>query len=505
MDLLWGHRKMLAASGLIAAVSAGITLRVMTGHFNISMGVVDRAPQCSHWSVLRCSQLLGVPVSMDDLLRRMPPEEIGHSLLQVSRVLHSLGIYTEGRHETWKKLMEYEMPCIAHLNQPDHYVTISSIDPNGRFVHTFDGDGRRTRWSQERFRKRWSGTVLCVTGVRDRTGANANSPRVRFDHLLLDKGEVAAAGKPVEFDFPFRNDGGSDLIIEDVQVSCGCVEAERPDSAIAPGETANLKLVYTVEHAAGIFSRSAVVHTNDPNSPDVLISMTGFCRVDVKVVPPRLTLRDVIVNRQFSTYLFLHYSGESKNVHVEIDDSKLIGAVVKKHLWREIDKWAADKHAERYLQLATSTREHTQLLELVMQASGDVGGVVRGSIEVQTDVPGFEEIVVPVVGNLEAPVKAFPRTIVLDAKSPILRTRLVSLTGEPFRIRSVTGSPDDLLCRFEEAIVKETTLELRSEGCHALEAAPSEILVNLELPGTGECFALALNTVARSLATSGAR
>ncbi|MDR1493650.1 MAG: hypothetical protein LBT05_13150 [Planctomycetaceae bacterium] len=39
--------------------------------------------QCAHWSVFRSCQLLGVPVGMDYLIKKLPYQEQGHSMLQM--------------------------------------------------------------------------------------------------------------------------------------------------------------------------------------------------------------------------------------------------------------------------------------------------------------------------------------------------------------------------------------------------------------------------------------
>ena len=107
--------------------------------------------QCAHWSILRCSQLLGVPVSMDYLTRRLPYREKGHSMLHVSKVLREIGFETEGRRETLHSLQNQTFPCVVHLTNPDHYVVVSAID--NQYVHVFDGDGHRIARDRVNFEK----------------------------------------------------------------------------------------------------------------------------------------------------------------------------------------------------------------------------------------------------------------------------------------------------------------------------------------------------------------
>jgi hypothetical protein len=178
------------------------------------------------------------------------------------------------------------------LQNPDHYIVISGIEPKQGYVHVFDFDGNRTRQKRETFEKRWTGYTLHIE--KDKSFFNSkiddSIPRAVFDHLILDKGDIPAVGEPIEFVFPVSNTGTANLVIEDVKVNCGCLKSEKPEHPIPPGKSDVVKLFYSIEPKRGVFTQTAAIKTNDPKHPVVVISACGFTGVDVRIERRRESL-----------------------------------------------------------------------------------------------------------------------------------------------------------------------------------------------------------------------
>jgi hypothetical protein len=73
------------------------------------------------------------------------------------------------------------------------------------------------------------------------------------------------------------------------------LRVERPDAPIPPGEKSAIKLVYRpqVTESAG-FDYTAVVTTNDPKNRQISLNAGGI--VDLKVIPARMELGDVVLD-----------------------------------------------------------------------------------------------------------------------------------------------------------------------------------------------------------------
>jgi hypothetical protein len=127
----------------------------------------------------------------------------------------------------------------------------------------------------------WAGAVLVASLPRG--AAAENKPSVEIPRMRQDFGEVFERAK-YEYSFVVRNRGTADLVIEDVKPGCGCTVAKF-DKVIPPGGEGKIELVLDGERVNGEFSKTAVVKTNDPEHPELTITIAGKEIPFLNVVP----------------------------------------------------------------------------------------------------------------------------------------------------------------------------------------------------------------------------
>ncbi|MCL2118860.1 MAG: DUF1573 domain-containing protein [Planctomycetaceae bacterium] len=287
--------------------------------------IIRTQPQCAHWSIMKCCQLNGVSIAMSFLLEKLPPSPSGHSLLQISEVLREIGFETEGRIESESTFHSLSFPLIAHLTNPDHFVTIASAD--NKVVHVFDGNGRRVVIDLPSFFEQWGGAVLLVTKPKGNSSLPPflprlpSTPRIQFDSLLLDLGTVSAIGEPVPFEFTFRNFGDSDLIIEDVQPDCSCIKSEKPENAISPNGKGIIMLFYNVKPQKGSFSHNVIVKSNDPNQPIIPLVASGWSGVELITEPSNIYLSDLVQGQETKFRCLVKHTGDRAGLSMDIEEA----------------------------------------------------------------------------------------------------------------------------------------------------------------------------------------
>ena len=81
-----------------------------------------------------------------------------------------------------------------------------------------------------------------------------------FETEVIDYGSISqdAEGKRI---FTFKNTGSSPIIIKSVKGSCGCTVPSKPKTAILPGETNEISVVYDT-HRIGGFSKTITIISN---------------------------------------------------------------------------------------------------------------------------------------------------------------------------------------------------------------------------------------------------
>ncbi len=92
-----------------------------------------------------------------------------------------------------------------------------------------------------------------------------NLPKFQFVTTEHDFGKIID-GVKVAYKFKFTNVGGADLIIAQVQTTCGCTVSRFPKEAIKPGKSAFIELTFDSSNRHGFNHKSAsVVANTQPN------------------------------------------------------------------------------------------------------------------------------------------------------------------------------------------------------------------------------------------------
>ncbi|MDR1477896.1 MAG: DUF1573 domain-containing protein [Planctomycetaceae bacterium] len=422
-------------------------------------------PQCAHWAIFRAAQLIGVPMEPDEVQRLLPNHPKGHTLAQVVETLAKIGISAEGYRDNWDTLSKQHFPCVVHLEKPDHYIVVSGMEPERGYIHIFDEAGNRTRQHRESFEKRWSGHALHIKKIDEFfvVKSRDDKPRILFDHLIIDKGDIPAVGEPAEFVFPIHNVGNSDLVIEDVKVNCGCLKSEKPMAPIPPGESGIIKLFYSVEPKRGIFTQTAAVRTNDPTNPVIVLSACGFTGVEVRIDPSRITLDRFFIGRETSYRCFVRYTGEWNDFQVELESTDLTGAKIIRHECLSLDQNNfSDDLIHAKAQISKSVAKNNRILELTFEPIGNTSEKISGTVKLKTNVSGYEHFTLNISGTIESPIRMFPNVIdIKDGKEHTVT--LVSFIDKPFSIVGIDCDPA-IVCNYDSSVQNEQKLRIIKKG-----------------------------------------
>ncbi len=108
----------------------------------------------------------------------------------------------------------------------------------------------------------------------------ANAPKIEIDENVFNFKEIKQGDK-VAHTFKIKNIGKSNLIIRKTKASCGCTAIAPQSKIIAPGQTSDLKIIFSSRGKRGPQNKSITVTTNDPVTPSVYMRITG------KVIVPK--------------------------------------------------------------------------------------------------------------------------------------------------------------------------------------------------------------------------
>ncbi|WP_315823543.1 DUF1573 domain-containing protein [Paraflavitalea speifideaquila] len=107
--------------------------------------------------------------------------------------------------------------------------------------------------------------------------ASGNTPMttVKFSTTLIDVGEIKL-NVPIEVSYTIYNTGQHALYIQRAVPDCHCTVADYSSNPIRPNDSSIIKLKFDASRP-GAFQSSAVITTNSPTSP-VLLVLRGNTR-----------------------------------------------------------------------------------------------------------------------------------------------------------------------------------------------------------------------------------
>jgi len=108
-------------------------------------------------------------------------------------------------------------------------------------------------------------------------------PIIEIPKMRQDFGEVFERPK-FEYSFAVKNRGKADLVISEVKPGCGCTVANF-DKVIAPGQEGKIELVLDGTRVHGEFAKTAQVLSNDPEHPELTLTIAGNKVAFLKIVP----------------------------------------------------------------------------------------------------------------------------------------------------------------------------------------------------------------------------
>lgn len=144
-----------------------------------------------------------------------------------------------------------------------------------------------------------SGWLAPPTSTAPAAGAQGTTPRLVVSPAVYDLGQLSQAKGIVTVTLAVSNDGDADLVIREMETSCGCTRAALVvdgrtgpwfgmrghgpwpvgwSARLRPDQQATLRVEYDPD-AHGIYrgpiDRVVAIYSNDPSRPQVQVRLTG--------------------------------------------------------------------------------------------------------------------------------------------------------------------------------------------------------------------------------------
>ena len=129
------------------------------------------------------------------------------------------------------------------------------------------------------------------------------APKIQFDRMVYDFGKTSQVAS-VSGVFKFKNVGDALLKIEPPKPSCGCTVAELKPNTLPPGASGELPFTLHLGVVKALFEKRIAVKSNDPQTPEVSLTIkadyTPLYDVNPITLGPRMAF-GVNTAEQFTT------------------------------------------------------------------------------------------------------------------------------------------------------------------------------------------------------------
>lgn len=379
-------------------------------------------PQCAQFCVQHICELRGIPITLRQIASIMPPKEIGESMLEIKQALKSVGLDGLGLHLRYGEL-EDKLPVIAHMSaslfdpeiKTNHWVIVTEILADS--VRLYDGNGSYVIISSKQFNKNWTGNILQITEPEKPRRANfltrvgKNKSFIKFDKTFIYAGDIPQSENYHDFVFPFHNAGTEDLEILDVKTSCSCTKSkDYKNTIIPPGGKGEITIRYTFGNnfsdARNRFAQSAIVHSNDPYSPYIKLTLSGNGRQDIIFSPYVLDFGEIVQGEKGSAKTYVISKGDSV--------FRIYGTT--EPAWLKVTTTPMTK--DRIEQLMPSSNvisvaRNVYLLSAEVDTSMLKEGLTYGGLGINTNIKDLEKVSVPVKVVVTSDIEAIPTKLFL--------------------------------------------------------------------------------------------
>jgi hypothetical protein len=148
-----------------------------------------------------------------------------------------------------------------------------------------------------------------MAALSDETPASELEPQGKFPRVVVDEPHFnfgsMERGREKSHEFVIRNAGDAPLRLRVGQTSCKCTLSEVDSSAIEPGESTRVKLEWTAKVERGPFRQTAMIHTNDPQQPEIELQIDGEIVQSSNIEPPDFAFDKIEVGQSKTAQVYV--------------------------------------------------------------------------------------------------------------------------------------------------------------------------------------------------------
>lgn len=278
---------------------------------------------------------------------------------------------------------------------------------------------------------------------------DANAPKLTLAKEKIDVGTVAK-GETIHQTFVVKNEGKSDLHITDVKPSCGCTVPEY-DKVVKPGAEGKIVLNVDTKNFQGPISKTALILTDDPTTPQTTIFLTANVKPYVETLPYGFFRIQALTGEPATSEMILvSDEPDFKPTKAEVAQTFLKAAIAPASEKERI----AGKNPNQY--------------KVTLTASPDTPeGLLSGYVKVQTGVKKQPELDLAISGFVKPTVTITPGSVNFgnyDPKGDAVKRKIMlvnnNVKNEGFTVTKAESNVDGISAEVKLVENDKTRIEV---------------------------------------------
>ncbi len=266
-----------------------------------------------------------------------------------------------------------------------------------------------------------------------------------FEETMHDFGRISDEGK-VEHIFKFTNTGTGTLYMSNLKGSCSCAVPALAKNEYAPGESGEVRVIFTPKKKAGLQVQSITVSSNDAEMPSMALKIRAFVRPEIMIEPrighfgevakdqaAELTITVTGRKADFAVLgaevsepdMFIISVGETEEIEIPLaaDDPDLVNA-------------PTDSEADTPVEIVRQCK-----ITITMKPGQEIGLIRNKTLILTTNDEKQPSLTVELMAQHRGDLDMIPRRITLGSLNPgeefHKEVTLKSLSGEPFKVLGI--------------------------------------------------------------------
>lgn len=266
-----------------------------------------------------------------------------------------------------------------------------------------------------------------------------------FEETMHDFGRISDEGD-VEHIFKFTNTGTGTLYMSNLKGSCSCAVPALAKNEYAPGESGEVRVIFTPKKKAGSQVQTITVSSNDAETPSMVLNIRAFVRPEILIEPKIGHFGEVPKDQ--SAELTITVTGRKADFEVlgaEVSEPDLFSIKVGETEEVEIPLALDDPNM---VNAPTNSEADTPveivrqcLITITMKPGQEIGLIRNKTLILTTNDEKRPSLTVELMAQHRGDLDMIPRRITLGSLNPgeefHKEVTLKSLSGEPFKVLGI--------------------------------------------------------------------